>query len=101
MLLHPPNSLVAAVMAVEGAKKRKKTAYGNVTFFGSNDQWIFLQSDHPNMCKVCQGLDQDQYFGNEIRGLFPYLQIVGENTINPSVHPSCSCILSRVFTVEW
>ena len=92
---------VRAVEMFEGAKKRKGDVYGDVTFFSANDEWLFLQSDHPNMCPECSSYDQDTYFGNSVRGMFPYLMIIDENSMNPSVHPSCGCILTRLHTVEW
>jgi hypothetical protein len=82
------------------AKKRIPIEYGNVSFFGENDEWLYISSYALAMCDVCGGYDNDHYFGPDLRGAFPYLTIIDENNIYAGVHPHCGCILSRVGYVE-
>ena len=91
--------IIEVIEAFEGATKRIPVKFGNITFFGSEDQWTFIRSDHPNMCPECDSYHLNTYFGNSIRSEFPWLQIRDENTIYPSVHPNCYCTLVRVFPV--
>jgi len=79
--------------------QRDPSGHG-VTFFGENDQWMFLRSDHPNMCDTCAGYHLTQYFGGELRSEFPNLIVVDENSVYPQVHPNCFCLLTRVFPVK-
>ena len=92
--------VVNAVEAVEKALARKPAYLGDVTFFGADDMWQFIASHSPNMCGECEGYDMNVYFGNEIRGLFKYLEIVDENTVYTHVHPHCLCPLVRLAPVE-
>jgi hypothetical protein len=86
---------VVAVQIVEGAKRRIPDGLRGLTFYGEDDEWLFLQSDHPNMCGDCASYNGDVYSGSELRSTFPYHTILDENTIAASVHPNCSCLLLR------
>jgi hypothetical protein len=95
-------NLAEIIDAVEYAEaiSRKPDIYGNVTFFGANDEWLYTAYNTANTCDICDGMNGDTYYGYELRQLFPYLVIVDENTIYAKVHPRCACVLSRVFPVE-
>jgi hypothetical protein len=86
---------VAAVQVVGEAKSRIPVGLRGLTFYGEDDEWLFLQSGHPNMCNDCASYDGDVYSGSELRSAFPYHTILDENTIAASVHPNCSCLLMR------
>ncbi len=79
---------------------RKPAIYGNLTFFGANDEWFYTAYNTGNTCDVCAGYDGDTFNGSDLRRLFKWLVIVDENTIAARVHPHCACVLSRVFNVE-
>jgi len=70
------------------------------SYFGAEDQWQFIASNMSNMCPDCGSIDLDYYWGNELRGLFPYLDVVDLNTIYAHVHPNCRCVLARIGNVQ-
>jgi len=41
-------------------------------------------------------MENGVYRGNRIRGFFPDLEILDENTIKVNEHPNCRCILVRI-----
>lgn len=41
-------------------------------------------------------MENGVYRGNRIRGFFPYLEILDEDTIKVHEHPNCRCVLVRV-----
>ncbi len=90
--------IVEAVVAVQllgEARSRIPDDLRGLTFYGEDDEWMFLGSGHPNMCGDCAGYEGDIYSGVELRSAFPYHTILDENTIAASVHPNCSCLLMR------
>lgn len=91
--------MLSAVQAIDSLK-RKPEYLKPITFFASTDEWLYIESSHPNMCSECHSYNHDVYFGSELRGLFPFLEIVDENTIYVHVHPHCECILTRLFPVS-
>jgi hypothetical protein len=90
---------VEAVECIEGLS-RKPSQYGNVTFFGMNDEWFYTAYNTNNTCNDCADFDGQTFYGYELRSTFKYLVIIDENTIAAKVHPRCACVLSRVFNVE-
>ncbi len=87
--------MVEAVIAVE--KTWKPKAYrDDVTFFSSQDIWTFIPS-WQNTCEDCAEFATGIPIltGDQIRGMFPYLAIVDEDTIDANVHPNCRCQLVR------
>jgi len=67
------------------------------TYFGLGDWWMFQKSYHPNMCRLCDFYgDVSLFNGKDLRGTFPHLTVVDEDTIEPNVHPYCGCSLSRI-----
>lgn len=96
-------SLVSAVEAFAAfdAKQRIPEEYrGAVSFFSWLDEWIYNTSEGGNVCEECRSLEQEHFFGSELRGLFPWLEIENENTIYPRVHPNCQCKLIRTSFVN-
>ena len=89
---------VVAVQMVSEATKRIPPGLHDLTFYSENDEWIFLRSDHPNMCSDCTSYNGDIYPGAELRSAFPYHTILDANTIAASVHPNCSCLLIRAIS---
>jgi hypothetical protein len=91
--------VIEAVRVFE-ATKRIPDKYQDTTFFSMNDWWLYFRSDAPNMCHQCDFYGGIYFFaGDKLRGDFPYLEIIDENTIEPHVHPHCGCILLRLFKV--
>lgn len=86
---------VAAVQTVIESKSRIPDGLRGLTFYSETDEWMFLGSDHPNMCSDCTSYDGDIYFGTELRSTFPYHTIIDENNIAAQVHPNCTCLLVR------
>jgi hypothetical protein len=72
-----------------------------VTYFSQHDWWGFQKSNSPHMCHVCDFFGDIYLFnGTDIRGTFPRLTIIDENTIEPNVHPHCGCSLVRLSKYE-
>lgn len=90
---------VAAVQMVDEARSRIPDGLRGLTFYSADDEWLFLGSGHPHMCGDCASYDGDIYSGDELRSAFPYHTILDENTIAASVHPNCSCLLTRAVSV--
>ena len=92
--------LISTVDAVEvlEAFKRIPEEFKGFTFFGMDDRWLYLKSGNPHLCEDCLGYDGEVFYGDSLRGEFPYLRIIDENTINPNVHPNYECLLIRVPT---
>ena len=87
---------VEAVQAVE--KLWKPQVYrDDVTFFSSQDIWVFIPSWDAKQCDVCgeYALGTPEYTGDKLRSIFPYLEIDDDATIHAMVHPNCRCILIR------
>ncbi len=85
----------AAVQLFSEATRRISSWLSSITFYGENDQWLFLQSGHPNMCKDCASNNGVIYSGDELRSIFPYHVILDTDTIAAYVHPNCTCLLLR------
>ena len=68
---------------------------GVVTFFSQYDLWDYSNINY-HTCKNCIENSSTIYQGDMLRSLFPYLVILDEETIWPSVHPNCTCTMKRV-----
>lgn len=81
--------VVKAVQRVpSGAKK---------TFFGMYDLWRYHAVFDVKLCDRCMRYAETYYYvGKWLRGLFPYLEITGEDTIKVNLHPHCRCELHRI-----
>lgn len=82
------------VEAVIEALKRIPDSLRKLSFFGWGDAWYYIAIGE-NTCAVCWGHDGKEFEGAVLRGLFPWLEVIGPNTIRPRVHPNCRCILIR------
>jgi hypothetical protein len=92
---------VQAVIAVEGAQRRKAPGFEPITFFGRNDWWVYHAEVDPKLCDKCAAnLKHYLFNGAHLREKFPYLVIVDENTIIANVHPNCRCYLTRLYKIE-
>lgn len=87
---------VNCVEAVD-AITRIPEAYRKQSFFGFYDIWKYIPKFDRKLCPKClQNATEVYYVGTFLRGLFPYLEIIDENTIAVNEHPHCRCILTRV-----
>ena len=92
---------VVAVLAHEGALKRKAPGFEPITFFGHNDWWVYHAVADTKLCDKCAQFYREYMFsGLNLRATFPYLIIVDENTIVANVHPNCRCYLTRLYEIE-
>ena len=87
-------SIVDALDVLE-AFKWIPEAFRGFTFFGADDRWLYIKSGNPKLCEDCLGYDGEVFYGDSLRSEFSYLRVIGENTINPNVHPHCECLLIR------
>ena len=70
---------------------------GRVTYFSDYDLWQYksaLWVGHT--CNPCAMHDNGLFQGSRLRMMFPYMQIVSEDEIEPRVHPRCLCKMSRL-----
>jgi hypothetical protein len=107
------NELLTLIELVDAAEliessKRKPAMYGNLTFYGGDDQWLF-QAYHTapaatnrfkGSCDECRSYDGETFYGNDLRGFFRWHIIVDENNIYAKVHPHCNCSLTRLTFVS-
>ena len=70
------------------------------SFFGHEDQWMFILGRSPNHCTSCKEMDGSLWRGDQLRSTFPYLEIWDENTIMVYLHPHCTCFLQRISGFE-
>jgi hypothetical protein len=70
---------------------------GRVTFFSGYDLWTYhLGVSESGPCPICAARENlEEYDGAALRTLFPYLEIVDEDTIMVNEHVNCVCFLSR------
>lgn len=88
--------IINAVIEYMEAIKRKTADLDKTTFFGRFDLWYYMAITDDKTCKACLMLDQGIYVGFDLRKLFPYLTIVNDDQILPSIHRNCRCTLLRV-----
>lgn len=87
---------LSVVRAVD-AWKRKKPEWKAQSFFGIYDVWKYIPIFDKKLCPRCLMHATTTYFlGKYLRPLFPYLEIIDENSIRPKTHINCRCILLRV-----
>lgn len=105
---HHIQEAVRAVHALREAKKRIDFPQRpKTTYFSGQDIWLYDARADFKVCPICLGYaDQASsmggFNGNYIRGLFPYLVILDENSIGGPgsggdglAHPNCRCRLIR------
>lgn len=87
--------VVEAVKAVQRIQPEHRGEW-NATFFSRLDFWTYHAVFDTKLCDRCAAHAKTLVFaGSDLRGIFPYLEIVDVNTINVNVHPNCRCFLTR------
>ena len=77
--------------------QRIPEAYQRQSFFGHLDLWDYVAFFDEKLCDRCShNVNVGEYRGSELRGKFPYLEILDENTIAVKEHPHCRCKLWRI-----
>lgn len=93
------SSLIQVIKVVEAAQDVKYRIplelRGIVTFFSAKDQWMFHAVLDDVVCTACAEMSGHAFTGDYLRGLFPYLEIMDEDTIMVNIHPNCRCYLER------
>jgi hypothetical protein len=96
-------SLLQAIKAVKDAKTRRlKALRENITFFGQYDLWHYITISDKRRCEWCEAYQAKEFVGRQIRSIFPDLEIISPNVIDPNVHitkwgkDTCRCKLVRV-----
>jgi len=91
------SSIISAIRLIQQNDKRwVPESLRGLGFFGKLDEWIFVSSDHENMCEDCAHYNGQVFYGDELRTIFPYLEVRDANLIYPRVHPHCGCELVRL-----
>jgi hypothetical protein len=85
---------VEAVLAVQ-EKTWIPQEYSGNSYFGALDIWHYYARGD-NTCDQCMYYDGTDLSGQDLRSWFPYLEIDGENTAQPHVHPNCRCLMTRI-----
>ena len=88
---------VARVVHAVGALQRiPQPQRRGVTYYSDRDIWLFQSVFDERRCDVC-GMFEDieEINGGALRNMFPYHEILDENTIAANVHPNCRCYLVR------
>jgi hypothetical protein len=87
---------VAVVQVILESQTRIPSDLSDQTFFGEYDFYVFVVVEDDRTYFDCKVLDKMVMTGLELRGAFPYLQIIGSNYILAKNHVNCRCILIRV-----
>lgn len=93
--------LIQIVKAVKAVRRIERPVawqpHKPVTFFSVHDVWLYVAVMDSKVCEQCRKYeDIGRFRGNHLRATFPYLEIVGTNTIMANVHPNCRCFLFRI-----
>ena len=88
--------VVEAVLLVREARSRVPADLKGYTFYGKDDEWLFLESGHKNMCADCASFHLEVFSGRDLRRVFPNHAILDADSIAANMHPHCSCLLIRV-----
>jgi len=99
-----PIRMVQLVQLVAKARKHlpenHRKNFPGVTWFSERDRWMYLESEHQNMCDHCHEYDQDVFKGDKFLQEFPWCVVIDDNYISPKVHPNCHCGAVRLFSLE-
>lgn len=88
-------SIINVVEVVEAVKRVPPDS--KQSFFGMYDIWRYHAKFDIKLCDDCLMHADTHYFvGKYLRGLFQYLEIQDQDTIDVKVHPNCRCTLHRV-----
>jgi len=106
--------MLKAIQAVQTVQDRKWIPEGleELTYFSALDLWYYLGVTDERLCEYCEVNDGQEMGGDVLRGKFPDLEIVDQNTIYPHVHvtlgwktianDNCRCVLVRIAApLEW
>ena len=88
-------NIINALQIYQSAARAIPEEFKGPTYFSMWDEWLYNTEESESVCEICQGHNFELIYGNELRGIFPYWQIIDENTIYPSVYPNCRCRLTR------
>lgn len=89
--------VVEIVEACIEAQKRIPLHLTGTSFFGIHDFWYYLAIMDDRTCPTCKIFSKGVFQGSDLRAIWPYLEIIGEDEILPRVHSDkCRCILLRV-----
>ena len=89
--------IVEAVKAVQ----RIPSDVADVTFFSESDVWLYNAIVDERLCDRCHAAQEIGVFlGDEIRRLFPRLEIMTAMLIMVNLHPNCRCFLYRLIQEE-
>ena len=78
------------------ALKRKPSDFKGTSFFGKYDLWTHIAIMDDRTCQRCSVLDHVVTWGNMLRAIYPYCEIISEDQFLANVHPNCRCVLLRV-----
>jgi hypothetical protein len=84
-----------AIEAVEARQRIPADTPKAITFFSQNDEWIYTAVTDNHVCLRCLQYENKTLKGDELRNIFPELEILDLETIHPHVHPNCRCHLDR------
>lgn len=92
--------IVEAVKAVQRVPKELRRK----TFFGKYELWMYNAVLDDRLCDICLEFEKNpRFLGSALRTIFPYLEILDEDTIKVHAHmprdDHCRCTLNRV--TEW
>lgn len=107
MMLNPQRSqqltqIVRAVQQVINDSWVPEDLRGKATWFGLYDFWLYEDEDADSECEYCKTYRGQLFAGNQIRSIFPDLEVISEDLVLPKVHTTlwgkdtCKCKLSRV-----
>jgi len=85
--------LSSAVVAVHEALKRIPPGMKG-PFFTYNVRWFFVAV--PGHCDLCAPYNGSIILGSELRTMFPWMQILDNDTIALRLHPNCRCSAHRI-----
>jgi len=88
--------IINVVQAVEAIQRINIDVPKAITFFSVHDEWVYTAVYDNKVCLTCLDHENKTYKGNEIRSLFPYLEILDLETIHPHTHINCRCRLERI-----
>ena len=97
--------MLKAVQAVQAVLDKKwiPEELGEWSFFSKFDVWHYISISDSKRCWNCEQFDGLDFFGDELRSIFPDLKIESANVIAANVHltlwgkETCRCKLVRTF----
>jgi hypothetical protein len=91
--------ILEVVEAVKATQRIPEDTPQAITFFSVHDEWVYGAVYDNRVCPICLEHENKTYRGNEIRAMFPFLEILDLETIHPHAHmprdDNCRCRLER------